>query len=149
MPLASKALNAAKKKAAVTGYDTQSLKLTLKFFGGRLIATAGGWYANDIFFYGNKLFQSQFIAVLSPGSTSIMTGWLWNLVNVGCSLAGYYLASFLIDIKFVGRKRMQQLGFLMDFILFVVPAFHYHYYALEKPHIKAFQVSILYLCPMF
>jgi MFS family permease len=139
MPLASKALDAAKKKSSVTGYDLQSLKLTCNHFGGRLIATAGAWYCNDVFFYGNKLFQSQFIAVLSPGSHSIMTGWLWNLVNVGVSLCGYYLASFLIDIKFVGRKRMQQLGFLMDFILFVVPAFHYHYYALEKSHIKAFQ----------
>jgi len=139
MPLASRALNAAKKKAAVTGYDVQSLKLTFSHFGGRLVGTAGGWYCNDIFFYGNKLFQSQFIAVLSPGNKSVLTGWLWNLVNVGVSLCGYYLASFLIDNKFVGRKRMQQFGFFMDFILFVVPAFHYHYYAFEKPHIGAFQ----------
>ncbi|KAN0112586.1 putative inorganic phosphate transporter C8E4.01c [Hyaloscypha variabilis] len=139
MPLASRALNAAKKKGGVTGYDLQSLKFTFEHFGGRLVGTAGGWFCNDIFFYGNKLFQSQFIAVLSPGNKSVLTGWLWNLLNVGVSLCGYYLASFLIDIKFVGRKRMQQLGFLMDFILFVVPAFHYHYYADEKAHIGAFQ----------
>ncbi|KAG9237119.1 putative inorganic phosphate transporter C8E4.01c [Amylocarpus encephaloides] len=139
MPLASKALNAAKKKSSVTGYDIQSLKLTTTHFGGRLIATAGAWFCNDVFFYGNKLFQSQFIAVLSPNTKSIMTNWLWNLVNVGVSLCGYYLASLLIDNKFVGRKRMQQLGFLMDFVLFVIPAFHYHYYAKEKAHIAAFQ----------
>lgn len=154
MPLASKALAAAKAKtgASVTGYDVQSLKLTLKYFGGRLIATAGAWYCNDVFFYGNKLFQSQFISVISPtpaGHTqSVMVGWLWNLVNVGVSLCGYYLASFLIDNKFVGRKRMQQLGFLMDFILFVVPAFHYHYYAKEVAHIKAFQ-AMYYLSSFF
>lgn len=99
MPLASKALNAAKKKGGVTGYDMQSLKMTFTVFGGRVIATAGGWYCNDVFFYGNKLFQGQFIAVLNPGSQSVLTGWLWNLVNVGVSLCGYYLASFLIDIK--------------------------------------------------
>jgi hypothetical protein len=139
MPLASRALNAAKKKSGVTGYDAQSLKLVLNHFGGRLIGTAGGWFCNDIFFYGNKLFQGEFIAVLTPGNKSVLTGWLWNLVNVGVSLCGYYLASFLIDNKFVGRKRMQLLGFLMDFILFIVPAFHYHYYALEKAHIPAFQ----------
>jgi len=57
-----------------------------------------------------------------------MTGWLWNLCNVGVSLCGYYLASFLIDNKLYGRKWMQQIGFLLDFVLFVVPAFHYHYY---------------------
>jgi hypothetical protein len=138
MPLASKTLKAVKKKARVTGYDVQSLNLTCKHFGGRLIATAGAWFANDVFFYGNKLFQSQFIAVISPGNKSVMTGWLWNLVNVGVSLCGYYLASFLIDNKFIGRKRLQQLGFLMDFVLFVVPGWHYSYYT-TKAHIGAFQ----------
>ena len=33
---------------------------------------------------------------------------------------------------------MQMLGFLMDFILFVVPAFHLNYYE-SKAHVKAFQ----------
>lgn len=143
MPLASKALTAAKKKSNVTGYDVKSLKLTLDHFGGRLFATAFAWYANDVFFYGNKLFQSQFISVLSPTPkgqpTDIMTGWLWNLVNVGVSLCGYYLASFTIDNKIIGRKRMQQLGFFMDFVLFVIPAFHYNYYAKNTAHIHAFQ----------
>jgi hypothetical protein len=143
MPLASKTLNAVKKKARVTGYDVQSLNLTCKHFGGRLIATAGAWFANDVFFYGNKLFQSQFIAVISPGNKSVMTGWLWNLVNVGVSLCGYYLASFLIDNKFIGRKRLQQLGFLMDFVLFVVPGWNYSYYT-TKAHIGAFQT--MYFC---
>ena len=129
MPLASKQLTASKKKHNVTGYDVKSLKMTFTHFGGRVLATAGAWFCNDVFFYGNKLFQSQFIKVLNPHSTSVMTGWLWNLVNVACSLCGYYLASFLIDNKLFGRKWMQQLGFLMDFILFVVPAFHYKHYS--------------------
>jgi hypothetical protein len=41
MPLASRTLMAAKKKAAVTGYDAKALSMTFKHFGGRLIATAG------------------------------------------------------------------------------------------------------------
>jgi hypothetical protein len=138
MPLASKALAAAKKKHNVTGYDTQSLKLTFTYFGPRLLATAGTWFCNDVFFYGNKLFQSQFIAVLSPGGSTIMTGWLWNLCNVGVSLVGYYMASFLIDNKMYGRKLMMQVGFLMDFVLFVVPAFHFKYYT-SVEGVKAFQ----------
>jgi MFS family permease len=92
MPLASKQLNAAKKKGNVTGYDMQSLKLTFYYFGPRLLATSGTWFCNDVFFYGNKLFQSQFIKVISNPGQDVMTGWLWNLVNVGVSLAGYYLA---------------------------------------------------------
>lgn len=135
---ANKQLRIAKKKSAVTGYDTESLRITLRHFGGRLLATAGTWYANDVFFYGNKLFQSEFIKVISPNSTSIMPGWLYNLVNVGVSLCGYYLASFLIDNKLYGRKHMQSIGFLMDFILFIVPAFNFEYYT-SPEHIKAFQ----------
>ncbi|CAL3966331.1 hypothetical protein PZA11_003015 [Diplocarpon coronariae] len=141
MPLASKALDQIKKNSKVTGYDVESLKMTMQYFGPRLVATAGGWFCNDVFFYGNKLFQSEFIKVISPGtaaSGNVMTGWLWNLVNVGVSLCGYYLATFLIDNKLYGRKNMQQVGFLMDFILFIVPAFHYKYYT-DAANIKAFQ----------
>lgn len=138
MKAASKQLTAAKKKASVTGYDVESLRLTFKYFGPRLLATAGGWFANDVFFYGNKLFQSDFIKVISPASDSVMPTWLWNLCNVGVSLCGYYLASFLIDNKLYGRKWMQTVGFMMDFILFIIPAFHYQYYTSEA-HIKSFQ----------
>jgi hypothetical protein len=58
MKSASKHLEQAKKKANVTGYDVKSMKLTVSHFGGRLLATAGTWFCNDVFFYGNKLFQS-------------------------------------------------------------------------------------------
>ena len=36
-----------------------------------------------------------------------MDKWLWNLVNIGCELAGYYMAAMTIDWKLWGRKRMQ------------------------------------------
>lgn len=138
MKSASKQLQAAKKKSSVTGYDSQSLKITINHFGGRLIATAGTWYMNDVFFYGNKLFQSEFIKVISPANTSIMPGWLYNLINVGVSLCGYYLASFLIDNKLYGRKHMQSIGFMMCFILFVIPGFNFEYYT-SPAHIHSFQ----------
>lgn len=50
----------------------------------------------------------------------------------------YKHAAFLIDNKLYGRKKMQIIGFLMDFILFVVPAFNYEYYT-SPAHIGAFQ----------
>jgi Sugar (and other) transporter len=134
MKYASKQLIAAKAKSNVTGYDKQSLKLTFTYFAPRIIATSGGWFANDVFFYGNKLFQSDFIAVLEPGTKSVIPNWLWNLVNVGVSLAGYYLASFLIDNKLYGRKKMQLIGFGACFIAFVVPAFQYHFFKYNATH---------------
>lgn len=91
-------------------------------------------FCNDVFFYGNKLFQSQFISVLSPNSSSVMTNWLWNLANIGCELAGYYLASFLIDHKLYGRKWMQIIGFVAVFICFIIPAANYTYYSTEAIH---------------
>ena len=92
MKAAGKHLQAAKKKQRVTGYDTHALKMTFTYFGPRMLATAGAWYANDIFFYGNKLFQNEFIKTIAPGNGSVMVGWLYNLINVGVSLCGYYLA---------------------------------------------------------
>ncbi|KAF2013238.1 putative MFS phosphate transporter [Aaosphaeria arxii CBS 175.79] len=138
MQSASKQLMISKKQSKVTGYDTKSLKLTLTYFGPRLLATAGAWFANDVFFYGNKLFQNQFIAVLTPNNKSVMVGWLYNLINVGVSLVGYYLASFLIDNKLYGRKWMMIVGFMADFVLFVVPAFAYKFFT-SPEHIHAFQ----------
>ncbi|KAL2119047.1 hypothetical protein VTJ04DRAFT_6007 [Mycothermus thermophilus] len=138
MPHASRQLTEAKKKSNVTGYDIDSLRLTCTHFGGRLLATAGTWFCNDVFFYGNKLFQAQFIAVISNNPDSVLTGWIWNLYNVIISLAGYYLASILIDHKLYGRKMMQQVGFLMCFIMFIIPAFNYEYYT-SPAGIKAFQ----------
>jgi hypothetical protein len=128
MRSAGKQLAEAKKRSNVTGYDMNALRHCFSNFGGRLFATAGTWFCNDVFFYGNKLFQGQFIKVISPGSDSIFTTWTWNLVNITVSLAGYYLASLLIDNKMYGRKMMQQVGFFMCFLMFVIPAFKYDYY---------------------
>nr|POF26238.1 putative inorganic phosphate transporter 1-4 [Quercus suber] len=128
MRSASKQLQAAKKKTSVTGYDVKALGSVFTIFGGRIFATAAAWYANDIFFYGNKLFQGEFIMTLTHTNTNVMTNWLYNLLNTGVELVGYYLASFLIDNKLYGRKWMQIVGFLGCFICFVIPAFGYDYY---------------------
>ncbi|KAJ5812217.1 hypothetical protein N7474_008518 [Penicillium riverlandense] len=139
MKAASKQLNAQKKKASVTGYDWESFRLTFKHFGPRVIATAGGWFANDVFFYGNKIFSSNFISVINPkASDTVMLTWLWNLVNIGVELAGYYCAMWLVDSKLYGRKWMQIIGFLLCFILFVIPAFMFEFFQ-EPANIAGFQ----------
>lgn len=56
------------------------------------------------------------------------------MVNCSVALVGYYLASFLVDNKLYGRKWMMIVGFLGDFICFVIPAFNYHYYSVVAPH---------------
>lgn len=138
MPHASRQLAAAKARTNVTGYDVNALRYCFTHFGGRLLATAGTWFCNDVFFYGNKLFQGQFIKVISNNPNSLLTSWSWNLVNISVSLAGYYCASLLIDNKLYGRKMMQQVGFFMCFLMFVIPAFKYEYYT-SPAGIHAFQ----------
>ncbi len=63
-------------------------------------------------FYGNKVFQSSFIAILSPDAT-ILVNLLWTLLNSGIALIGYWLAACVIDNARVGRLRLQLLGFFM------------------------------------
>ncbi|KAJ0311923.1 hypothetical protein COL5a_005473 [Colletotrichum fioriniae] len=138
MPRANQQLALAKKKQGVTGYDVNALKYCFQHFGGRLLATAGTWFCNDVFFYGNKLFQGQFISVISSNPDSLLTKWTWSLINVVVSLAGYYLASLFIDNKLYGRKMMQQVGFFMCFIMFVIPAFNFEYYT-SPAGVHAFQ----------
>lgn len=91
----------------------------LRFYWPRLLVTCLGWVANDFAFYGNKLFQSQFIAVISPGASRYVQ-MQWTLLNSGIALLGYYCAAFTIDRRWMGRRRLQCFGFLMMFILFLL-----------------------------
>lgn len=94
-------------------------------FWHRLLATGGTWFLWDFSFYGNKVFQSSFIQILSPGA-SLLTTLLWTLLNSGCALVGYYVAAFTVDCRYLGRLRIQLFGFLMVAILFYVSAIFYH-----------------------
>lgn len=143
------ALRRSKKNSHVnqSGYDIVSLKLVCSHFGGRLFGTCMCWLAADFLFYGAKLFASTFIKVITPNSTGVMTGWLWNLLNVGVSLVGYYLAAFLVDHKFYGRKRMQTVGFLACGVLYLLPAIWYKELSSAK-HIAGFQ-TIYFLASFF
>jgi MFS family permease len=131
-------LRIAKRKYSVTGYDVKSFNLVMTHYWHRLLGTAGGWFCNDFFFYGNKIFQGVFIKIIDPHST-VFGGWLWNLLNIGVALVGYYMAAFLIDHKFYGRTRMQSVGFLAIFILFVIAASLYPTLIKPGAAIKVFQ----------
>ena len=79
----------------------------------RLLATAGAWFLWDFSFYGNKVFQSTFIKVLSPSGSDLEETLLWTLLNSGVALIGYWLAAAVIDNPRVGRLRLQLLGFFV------------------------------------
>ena len=56
--------------------------------------------------YGNKLFQSDFIGIIQPG-TSLIGLLQFNLLNSSVALVGYYVAAFTIDKPWMGRRKMQ------------------------------------------
>ncbi|KAK9914956.1 hypothetical protein WJX75_002900 [Coccomyxa subellipsoidea] len=107
------------------GNSTRNIGLLFKMYWSRLFATAGSWFLWDFSFYGNKVFQSAFINILSPGA-SILTTLLWTLLNSGCALIGYYVSAALVDNPKVGRLRIQIFGFAMVGTLFMVSAIWYH-----------------------
>lgn len=45
---ADRMIGGAKRRQNVSGYDAHSFRLLMSHFGGRLLATAGGWFANDV-----------------------------------------------------------------------------------------------------
>ncbi|KAI5475473.1 MFS phosphate transporter [Pseudohyphozyma bogoriensis] len=134
---ADKALHAAKKKQNTTGYDVQSLRLVIGHYWHRLMATAVGWFANDFFFYGNKIFAGVFISIIKPGASVFVT-WEYNLLNIAVSLVGYYMAALLIDQKWYGRKVMQQVGFFFEFIFFLFGAIFFKQLQEPGAHINTF-----------
>ncbi|CAL8462225.1 g1756 [Coccomyxa elongata] len=111
----------------------------------RLAGCALSWFFWDVSFYGNKLFQSTFIKILYPGA-SILTTLEWTLLNSAVSLVGYYFSAFTVDKLWMGRVRLQSMGFLMVFILFLICAAAYD--PLIKHAIKWFQ-ALYFLSSFF
>ena len=48
------------------GKKAKDISYLLSNYWGRLLSTCGCWFFWDFGFYGNKVFQSEFIAILSP-----------------------------------------------------------------------------------
>lgn len=96
-----------------------SLRQVFRFYWPRILGTSVCWFCSDLPFYGNQVFRNDLLQLVTgtkPGEVRIL--WLYNLINIGCELTGYYLAALLIDHKSYGRKRMQLVGFAMMFLLF-------------------------------
>ena len=117
----------------------QSLRLVGKHYWHRLLATAVCWFCIDFPFYGNQIFRNVFLQLITGNEEEVVTLWLYNLINVGCELVGYYLAALLIDHKSYGRKRMQAVGFVMSFIPFIVAASIFSILDKKGPGAHAFE----------
>lgn len=121
--------------------------LVYKHFWHRILGAGGSWFVWDIVFYGNKLFQGQFISVIAGEDATLKTILSYTLINATVALIGYYFAAWVIDKSWMGRRRLQNLGFFMTFLLFLLSGVMYD--TLVKPeHIGWFQF-IYYLSSFF
>lgn len=95
-------------------------------YRGALFGAAMSWFVWDVAFYGNKLFQSTIITSIVGKDSSLLEVLEYTLLNSAVALAGYYVAAFTIDKPWMGRVRMQTMGFLVSFVLFFVCGFAYN-----------------------
>ncbi|EEC42748.1 predicted protein [Phaeodactylum tricornutum CCAP 1055/1] len=108
--------------STITGYTT-STALFLRNYGVRLLGASLSWMLWDIAFYGNKLFQSSFLIALTGPDTTLLEFALAATLNAAVALLGYFGAAILLDV--VGRRKLQQFGFLLTGTLFVACGFLY------------------------
>ena len=91
---------------------------SIALYWPRQFVASMAWFANDFAFYGNKLQQGVFIALLYPTYTPFQQ-MCWSAVNSFVALCGYYVAAALIDKPWYGRKIMQNVGFFFMFIFYI------------------------------
>lgn len=88
---------------------------SMRLYWPRQFVASMAWFANDFAFYGNKLLQGSFIAILYPRATPFERI-QWSVLNSLVALSGYYAAAILIDKPWYGRLRCQNIGFIAMFI---------------------------------
>ena len=107
------------KASGKTGFSMKNTMKCIWLYWPRQFAASVGWFCNDFAFYGNKLQQSFFIALLFPGQTAFGT-MQWSALNSFVALTGYWTAAYLIDKPWYGRKTMQNVGFAAMFIIYII-----------------------------
>jgi hypothetical protein len=101
--------------------------LLVKNYGMRLLGVSLAWWLWDICFYGNKLFQSAFLLALTGADTTLFQFAAAASLNSAVALAGYLVAAAIVDNPRLGRRRLQQYGFLLTGCLFVGVGFMFEY----------------------
>jgi hypothetical protein len=97
----------------------------MRNYGVRLFGASVSWFLWDVAFYGNKLFQSTFLLMLTGDKTTLLELSMAATLNAAVALAGYFGAAAIIDHPAIGRRRLQQWGFLIKGSLFVGVRFLY------------------------
>lgn len=108
----------------VTSSKNKYVLLLTTHYGVRLFAVSACWFLWDVAFYGNKLFQSTFLLALTGTETTTLSQLATAAtLNSAVALAGYFGAAAIIDHPSVGRRKLQQWGYVLTGSLFVGVSF--------------------------
>lgn len=135
-----------KRQGGAKGFDLWKAGRWVHTYWHRLLGTSACWFAWDLAFYGNRLFQGTFIAIINPDA-SVVQVLGWTLVNSSVALVGYYASAFTVDKPWMGRRRMQVMGFAMMSLLFMLCAANYR--ALTHPRMLWLFRLMYYLSSFF
>jgi MFS transporter, PHS family, inorganic phosphate transporter len=86
----------------------------------RLIGASAAWFLMDFAYYGNTVSSPKVLAAISPDSALISNVLTQLAIFVVAAVPGYFVAAWLMDR--LGRKAIQNIGFLMMAIAFGIMA---------------------------
>ena len=65
----------------------------------------------------------------------------YNFLNSSVALFGYYFAAFTVDKPWMGRRRMQLMGFGFIFVIFLIGGAAFNKLTATKTNLSWFQVG--------
>jgi MFS family permease len=86
----------------------------------RLIGASAAWFLMDFAYYGNTVSSPKVLAAISPNDAMISHVLMQLAIFVVAAVPGYFLAAWFMDR--LGRKAIQNIGFLMMAIAFGIMA---------------------------
>lgn len=120
-------------------------RLFYKKMWSRIVGTSVPWFVWDVTFYGNKLFQGSFIIIIHGAGITPFEVLQYTFFNSLIALAGYYVAACTVDKPWMGRRRMQVMGFVVIAAVFLACALWFDW--LRHPdHVNLFQALYVLAC---
>jgi PHS family inorganic phosphate transporter-like MFS transporter len=104
-----------------TDIQLQKHRLLSKKWLPCLFGTAGAWFLLDIAFYGNGISSVMILHTINPSGNLLQQTLLSTLMFFCFAVPGYLLAAKYVDS--IGRKFLQNLGFIMMGICYALIAF--------------------------
>ncbi len=77
----------------------------------------------------------------APLQASVVKVLEYNFLNSSVALFGYYFAAFTVDKPWMGRRRMQLMGFGFIFVIFLIGGAAFTRLTATKTNLSWFQVS--------